>query len=778
MARRNQVRFGLLLFVSAFLSFAWQRARAQNDYSQLVIKFDEERKYNYEYLSSENALVINFAGTSPDELETLNHYDERLIRRVLMKDQRPQGTEVRLVLRDRNVRVLVSSFTDPFRIAIDVFNEGYRAKRDPETGLPLSEDIQAGARDQELTDAGKNVTHVEPTKGENRRDRSDSPRRLLQAPTEIFSSPTELSAAVQKIEPGIGKSWNTFPIYVYRNQTAAYEGRESPNKAVKGWSAKAMSSTEAMADYAGKLFDLGHEGRALVAYQQVLHKDPSIFEKDALHLWKFAECHLGQGNVTLAEGYYTSLSEKHPDHNLAKYAAVRKLDLAAIKALERDDYTKLSKLSDQLSQLVSRGSAELETQIAIRQSFWSAKDFYPTKNRSQLPVIDKTTAEVIKEKIPRVESQKTAFLAASLIALQLVQPSTTWDNKNAVWLAEYFDKYKGSTANEVQSGISTLAKSRLEQHFVESFKAEKYPQIVLDYNELPTPMKSIRKSTAVAWILGESLRATGNRAESVSYYETAATRDNALDRAKSLFWLAYNAGDSAEELKEKRGNQQKIAEFRAKSLQADKALEELWPKLTADDQNQFLTAYSSALETVVATDIKLHAPAKILLQRWSTTLKNNPIKMSATNGNDPTNLKGSFSPSAGTVLVLESLGKKFAELGMIKERREAIQLMRTLKPSMFAEDKEAMRVWTTQLSGLAEDYRKNNDFLQAGELYTLIGRETQADRAESLYKGGLLLFRAGKREDAIKALEEAKADANNIYYSNLATERLNQLQKN
>lgn len=78
-----------------------------------------------------------------------------------------------------------------------------------------------------------------------------------------------------------------------------------------------------MADYAGKLFDLGHENRALVAYQQVLHKEPAVFDHDALHLWKFAEIHLGQGNLTLARGYFQAITEKHPASPLAQFAKLR-----------------------------------------------------------------------------------------------------------------------------------------------------------------------------------------------------------------------------------------------------------------------------------------------------------------------------------------------------------------------------------------------------------------------------------------------------------------------
>jgi hypothetical protein len=103
--------------------------------------------------------------------------------------------------------------------------------------------------------------------------------------------------------------------------------------------------------------------------------------------------------------------------------------------------------------------------------------------------------------------------------------------------------------------------------------------------------------------------------------------------------------------------------------------------------------------------------------------------------------------------------------------------MKFLKPSQFEQDKEAAKIWDSELLSLAEEHRKADEFLQAGELFTLVGDSTlqSEKRAESLYKGGLLLFRAGKKQDAISALEKAKNDTTNLFYSKLATERLDQI---
>jgi tetratricopeptide (TPR) repeat protein len=126
---------------------------------------------------------------------------------------------------------------------------------------------------------------------------------------------------------------------------------------------------------------------------------------------------------------------------------------------------------------------------------------------------------------------------------------------------------------------------------------------------------------------------------------------------------------------------------------------------------------------------------------------------------------------------LDDLGKKFASLGMNEERRRALQLMRFIQPASIQSDASAQKVWSEQLKNLAEEHRRANEFLEAGELYKTLGESTgdNVNRAEANYKGGLLLYRAGKKQEAIKALEKAKADPNNLFYSKLASERLDQL---
>ena len=68
--------------------------------------------------------------------------------------------------------------------------------------------------------------------------------------------------------------------------------------------------------------------------------------------------------------------------------------------------------------------------------------------------------------------------------------------------------------------------------------------------------------------------------------------------------------------------------------------------------------------------------------------------------------------------------------------------------------------------------------MEAGRAYALTGSESSnwEGRAEALYKGGLLLYRAGRREEALKAFRQASEDGNNLLYAELAKKRLDQLE--
>lgn len=773
----TQVALGFFLCAVALAGQITAKTAADSpSFAQMIIPFASERPFDHEWIKSENALVLRFPSSSPSELDAINNYDERLVRRVLIKDLGPQGSEVRLVLRDKDVRAVVTTFKDPFRVSIDLFDKSYAEHKDPETGLPVSGVAQGISA---IPEAQKNrIDQQAASSGDQKaQDPKSTPRRkLMQADAPELNSPNELKSFIAKIPPGIGKAWVTYPPYVYRMQLAPYEGREAPAAEISHLQSKAMTTSSAMADYAAKLYDFGHEGRALAAYQQVLQREPEVFEKDAIHLWKFAETHLGQGNLTLADGYYQTLIEKHPDHMMARFARLRKLDTQAIKAIQDGQPSHLATLTEKAGSIPTRDSAELLALIAIRSSWWNDSTI-DQSSRKVLPVCPEETQVLLTKILPKVENPRTAYIGSALVAQKMVSADTSWQNDYATWLSGFFKRYKGSDVEGQRDTLSQAAKKRISQQFSDLFGSNQYVEVVTLYGQLPSEMKSISKDPVVSWQIAESYRSLGQQDKAVDFYKKAMQTNTALDRFKASFWVGALSSKRASDLRSTAGNQSSIRGFEAQGSRADNVMDETWSKLKSDEKSLIMTALSSPLQDIVASEAKLKTPPKILLEQYKTALSKNSPKLNATNGTGATDWLGNFSPSASTVRLLDDLGQKFAELGMTTERRQAMELMKFLKPSQFEQDKEASKVWESELTKLAEEYRKADEFLEAGELYTLVGdATTQTEkRAESLYKGGLLLFRAGKKQEAISALEKAKNDSSNLFYSKLASERLNQI---
>ncbi len=775
----TQLALGLFLCAVALTgTIAAKTPSVSPSFAQMIIAFAGERPFNYEWVKADNALVLRFPSSAPSELEALNDYDERLVRRVLVKDLGPQGSEVRLVLRDKDVRAVVSTFKEPFRVAIDLFDKSYAEHQDPETGLPVAATSQGAGHGKEAAEhkLTQNPPSTVPSNSKQQESVGTPKRKLMQAEAPELTSPNELKALISKIPPGTGKAWGTYPPYIYRMQLAPYEGREAPAAEISHLQAKAMTTSSAMADYASKLYDFGHEGRALAAYQQVLQKEPEVFEKDAIHLWKFAETHLGQGNITLADGYYQTLIEKHPDHMMARFARLRKLDTQAIKALQAGQPSHLATLSEKAGSIAARDSAELMALIAIRSSWWNDAGI-DQSSRKALPVCPEETQVLLTKILPKVENPRTAYVASALIAQKVTSSETSWQNDYATWLSGFFKRYKGSDVEQQRDALSMAAKTRISKQFADLFAANQYVEVVTLYSELPSEMKSIAKDPVVSWQIGESYRSLGQQDKAIDFYKKASSTNVTVDRFKSGFWLGALASKRASELRSTAGNQAAIRQMDSESKKADSVMDETWSKLKSDEKALIMTALSNPLQDVVASDAKLRTPPRIILEQYKTALNKNSPKLNATNGTASTDWLGNFSPSASTVRLLDDLGRKFADLGMTAERRQSMELMKFLKPSQFEQDKEAAKMWESELTKLAEEYRKADEFLEAGEIYTLVGDSTTQTekRAESLYKGGLLLFRAGKKQEAISALEKAKSDSSNLFYSKLASERLNQI---
>ncbi len=762
-------------------------AAAAGVYAQIVLPFPSERKVETTYVKGENALVIEFAKTSPSELPALDQYDERLIKRVIVKDHGPVGTEIKLVLRDRGVRAIVNQFTEPFRVTVDIFDAAFKEERDPVTGLPVtglpltgapSPTAEGPASAGKLLAASPDSTES-PAAGGSDPETDAGKLKLLNPSPKLLDTPEDVTSAMKDVADGVGKAWKTFPPYVFRLQTASHEESQAPRKGktVLPSAAAALSSTRAMADYAGKLFNLGHEGRALVAYQQVLHKEPTLFDADALHLWKFSEVHLGQGNLTLARGYYEALVEKHPESPLASFARLRILDVAAIRLLQQDRYAELPSLVTHLDAVQGKRPktiGELSAQIGLRRAYWDKTGQTQAHEPTALPKIQVSVRQDLAAAYPGAENSRTALMTANLVLADMLKPETPWQRSTGEFADAYFKRFSGAPTEPWRSQLKNQLSQKLNAALQAKVTGGKLIEAIDDYEAIPTSLKSLSKSSDTAWALAEAYRQLGQPEKAVDLYVQATKTDkDGPERFKAEFWLAVTAGDLS-------AAQRKTNPTRAEALSklardADKKMGATWTRLKPEEQAQLAIAYKEPFEKTVTAPAKLSTPPKLVLGSWTRALS---TKSSTQNGGEKTDWERSFSPSGSAVILMSDLGARFAELGLAKERREAVALLKTMKPKDFEDDKAAKEIWTKQLLKLAEDFRSAGDFLEAGRLYSLVGdgSDNGEGRAEALYKGGLLLYRAGRRSEAVDAFKKSSEDGNNLFYANLAKERLAQLQ--
>lgn len=769
----------LLLTLALFLGES-ASLEAQQRYSQIVLPFPEERPFTYRFEPADRALVLEVQNTHPDELEALFHYDETIVRRVFFKDLSGRATEVRIILRDDAVKVMINSFHEPFRITLDFFDADYREASDPVSGLPLMP-LPASAGPGEAS-APLQLAHPasEAPKGAEAgqaQGAGGAKRRLLQAEPKSIRTPQELIVNLNDTAGGIGQSWKTFPPYVYRMQTSSVKTGKNYGDWLKQNAGKALSSTEAMASYAGQLFDFGHESRALLAYQKILHEDPTVFDRHAEHIWKLAEIHLGQGSLTLADGYYESLGSKHPDHPLAHYAALRRLDIKAIRASQEQKTDEIARFSPALDALHVRDNPALLSQVALRRAYWQIE---PAAMRNlmpryeQLPRIGPNVRSRLEEARNGADSPRTAFLLDAIL-LQESLKTSAWTPEIAGFASEFFDRYKGKATSPYREQLLAASEQSILQAAQKLLKAEQYPEVISIVESLPRSLDELRKTSDLSWAAAESYRRLQQPSAALPYYETAAkAAKNKPDQFRTYFWLTQTAIGSLDNERTKKSGQDVLTKLQKTMNSADQNCWNSWQSLTPDEKAIAFAESKEIIEQNVQGPHFTKTSPNILLEVWSQRLASDTP---AVDGKAKTS--SNSQPNARLIHLLANLSKRFEQLGLDQERKSAKLLQRRINLKAVAADKDSLSIWTKELTDLAEELRKNNDYLEAGRLYALAGTENNQwdGRAEALYKGGLLLYRSGRREEALAAFQQAANDGNNLLYAELAKKRLEQLQQ-
>jgi tetratricopeptide (TPR) repeat protein len=768
----------LLLIALTLLSGNGVPLFAKQRYSQIVLPFPEERVFSYRYEPSERALVLEIQGTHTSELEPVFHYDESVVRRVFFKDQGGQGTEVKMVLRDDAVRVMVNSFSEPFRITVDFFDADYRETHDPTTGLPLVPVTQGSAVAEDRPALTEGAPAAPAMETASALAEPSGKRRLLQPQPEAIRTPQELVVKLNDTVSGWGQSWKTYPPYIYRIQIATFKTGKSYEGWLKKNAGKAMSSTEAMAQYAGQLFDFGHENRALVAYQKVLHDDPGVFDRHAEHIWKLAEIHLGQGNLTLADGYYESLQQKHPDSPLAAFGAMRRLDIKSIRAIQQGKAQDVAQLSKGLEVIPTRDNPAITALSALRRAYWqidvsSIQKLMPLFEEP--PIVGPNIMMRLEESRAGSDSPRTAFMIDSIILANRLK-TEVWNPETAKLAGEYFERYKGKATEPFRPLLLSRSEASILASVDKHLKNQDYANVITVIESLPKSMDVLKKTTSVSWASAESYRRMKQPLASLPYYENAArTTGSKPDQFRAWFWHMQASMKALDNEMARKSGKDVIDRLQKSLSTADRNAWESWKSLTAEEKTTIYAEIKPDLEANLTAPQLARTSPRILLETWNQQLSTE----TPTAGSAVGATQADAQPTARMIYLFADLRKRFEQLSMDPERKAAKQLLRKINLKSAPPGKDALQVWTNELTALAEEFRRNNDYLEAGRLYTLTGTENNQweGRAEALYKGGLLLYRSGRREEAMTAFQQAADDGNNLLYAELAKKRLEQIQR-
>lgn len=752
----------VLLLILASLSLAKVGIAKGDRFSQLSLILSSPRQYEWDFDRKHNAIVLFIKKTSASELTNLDNYDESTIKRIVVRDLGGQGSEVKFYLRDRNLRSTLAHFYEPFRINIDVYDASYKESIDPQTGMPFvpmaekrnESDKGAVADQSEMIYRGEEETQLEAPV------LVPKTTHQLVRPEGFHSSDANLE--ITDIKSGLGEEWSKYPIYVYRLHTILHLADETQQQWLQKNTQNAEASPEAMAEFAGKLYDFGHEAKALEGYRQVLKEKPSVFQKAPLHLWRMAEANLGTGHTSLADGYYAQFISLFPQSKLHPLAQLRRLDIAAINAVKAQNTAELNSLSEQLNQLPGDADAEFQGLKAIRSAYWSQ----PPTNFSEKNIPEVTAKEYqpLQSSLAGLESFKTQFLARTLLLYNMTHSDHPWKNSTGEFAGEYFNKYKDYGNDDYVAIVKDRLRRKLENTLAKYSSEQKFDQVVSTFESLPKSLQSIRKTPLVSWYIAEAYRKLGQTDNAIPFYSTTAEgADNITNKFKASVWQALLASRLRRSSAEG-----KRRELDKQISEADKRLEAIWAELDSESRNKQVSAMQEPLQSCVLEENNLRSPLKIMLDSWEATMS--PEKSPMASANNKEN-------RSGAIKTLSVMAGKFKAMGQEKERQRSINLIKMFRPSQLQGDSESKNLWTQEILSLAEEMRLENNLLEAGQLYVLAGSESEnfQNRAETLYKGGLLLYRSGRRKEAVEALQKASEDGDNQFYANLAKERLNRL---
>jgi tetratricopeptide (TPR) repeat protein len=305
-------------------------------------------------------------------------------------------------------------------------------------------------------------------------------------------------------------------------------------------------------------------------------------------------------------------------------------------------------------------------------------------------------------------------------------------------------------------------------------KSGQFLQAIKLFESLPETINPVTQSAETSWAVAEAYRKLQQPLLSRDFYrKSASLTQTAVQKFRTIFWQLEMTQGALDIAIAKNPSSPETLRLRKDLTQTDQACLKLWSDLKEEEQKVTLTEFKPELEAGIESNSLTFTHPTLLLSAWNQTLGTQTS--TTTSVDDP--IRQIYLGDHTTVSLLSQLAKRFGQIGQESNRRAAQELLRYLNPSSMPNNSDATAIWTKELVDLAETYRRNNQYLEAGRLYILTGEKSPnwEGRAEALYKGGLLLYRSGRRDEAIKAFDQAANDGNNLLYAELAKKRLEQL---
>jgi hypothetical protein len=640
---------------------------------QFVIVFDTEKAF--ESAIDEHSLVLRVANSSPSDFQSFDHYSDKYIRRVVIKEIGGDITEARIVFRSSNIQCAVYSFKEPFRIVIDIYDDNEKA-------------LSSGAAIAALESP------------------SDGQEPTFRRP-DISRSDYE-------------SKWLSYPLFMYRLD-------HLPSMINKTDDSSVFKS-------AAEAFDKGNDALALKRYQSLIAKHAQELTDSPGHLWRYAEIHFGMGNYNFADGYFQVLARKYQGSPLAAFAELRRLDISSFHQINHMD------LMLRLDQVAAQSNtSDFKAAVLMRRAFWQQNA--ALENSGTLPSISRAQALELLATVPQMKSERGQFTAGILGYIS----GPPYELKA---LTSFLDKFKGQATEPYRSQILQLFSGDFTARINDLSQKNANVEVISQFEALSSTLAEAITDRATIQKIADSYQKMARPERAAEIYAKLPSSSEA-EELEALLKASISAIQS---VFVRSIQNQTTDRYTALAAENDRRALELWNRLEA--KAEFFEQHRQTLVSFAKETHLLRTPSLILLFAWQKSLT-----------------EGKVPDDSDLVQTILNIAEKFAKLGMSKEEQDSKALLRMVKPNT---DQEKV-LWSKAMAELAGKLRQENQYLEAGRTYAIAAEHDESQRVNHLYRGALLMARAGRRDEAIGLLERCSQDTSNLYYANLCNERLDRL---